>query len=254
MFDFFIKKKEIVLDCFTYVPHAYDYAKIDQAVKYFPDWWKSTPKLLDSGSATIKNCVGLIDYYKKGIVIPSWFALEVNVFEHGNSEWFSWESSNHSVATNESHVPEQFYNFTGDQGKNLKITSPWAFKTKEDIYFTWSQPTWSHRSLLQYITALPAVVNFKYQHSTNLNFFVINKHEVQKFTIPPIEPLIILHPMTEKTVSIKNHLVSKEEWDRIFGLDRFVFNRNSLDTLNFYKKRKKLHQKLDQSKCPFFKG
>ena len=73
---FFIKQEEIVLDCFTHLAYAYDYAKIDWAMKYAPDWWRELPsKVPDSNPplVTLKHCNAVIEYYKKGIVIPSWF-------------------------------------------------------------------------------------------------------------------------------------------------------------------------------------
>jgi hypothetical protein len=253
---FFKKKNTIVLDCFTWSNHAYEYAKIDHAIKYIPDWWKNTPKtMFKKEHATIKNCPGFIDLYKKGIVIPSWFDIELCVYEKNNSEgnWFAFNASNEDVSTSNSHEPYQFDGFCESDGKNLKFTSPWRFKTNENVNFLCSQPTWNHRSLIQNMTFLPGIVNFKYQNDTDMNYFVISGTEKKFLNIESLTPLVIMHPLTEKNIVIKNHLVTKEEYDKKFQTFKGMFLSKTKDHLiNLYKKRKKLVNKLDDiKKCPF---
>jgi hypothetical protein len=247
---FFFKKKNIVLDCFTKLPYAYDYAKVDHAIKYIPDWWSKTPKQVpDKEFGTIKNCIGVLDYYKRGIVIPSWFEMELTIHTLNNpgDTWYSWKGSNDDISTEGSHAPYQFEGFAQHDGKNVKIANPWGFKTKEEIYFTATQPTWNLRPLLNNVTILPAVVNYKIQHFTHINMFVINKEKDQTCIIPPLTPLMMLHPMTERNVIIKHHLLTEKEWDREFGL----YNLFMKDDRR-YQKKKKIHEFLDkQGTCPF---
>ena len=71
---FFTRSKEIVIDCFTHLDYAYDNAKIDHGSKYLPEWWRTTPTAVPNISpelVSIKHCTGLIEYYKKGIVLPA---------------------------------------------------------------------------------------------------------------------------------------------------------------------------------------
>lgn len=249
--NFFIKEKEVVLDCFTYLHYVYDAAKINYANTYIPQWWKDTPSLLNDQFATIKHCQAFRDFYKKGVVIPSWFEMNLKIHELGNDQWYEWESSHKDVFTGDSHHPNQFYGFAGESGKNIKLNSPWAFRTKENISWVWSKPTWSFRDYIDNLEILPGVVNYKYQHATEINFFIQNKQQSQEINIPPLTPLVILHPMTEKKIVIKNHLVDMDEWWRIFGIDRLFFKRNSTDALKFWSTKKKLKDQIDQKNCPF---
>jgi hypothetical protein len=257
MKNFFFKKSEVILDCFTCVPHVYDFAKINNGSKFIPDWWKETPPIVFGDNreiGTIKNCVGLIDFYKKSIVIPSWFELDLNICEknHPDDHWYSVRSSTDSVSTAFSHSPHQFEKFARATGKNVKLTSPWAFRTREDIYFTWTQPTWNMRDILSDLTLLPAVVNYKYQHTTNINYLIDNHDQPRTVTIPALTPLAILHPLTEKNVIIKNHLVSEQEYTRIFGVEKLALIRNPKEMNQGYYKRKDLLNKAESlSKCPF---
>jgi hypothetical protein len=264
--NFFFKKKDVVLDCFTFVPHAYDYAKIDSALNHLPDWFKKTPKIGkdengndEPKNATIKSCVGLIDLYKKGIVIPSWFEIDIKINPNSNKEEtaFTWEASNSFLSTSNSHNPRQFQGFAKEHGGNLKLSTPWAFKTKEEIFFTWTQPTWHYRDFLGSLTNMPAVVEFKYNHGTEINYFYENKEHTQEINIPPLTPLVMLHPMTERNVIIKNHLVPKEEFDRLHGSHNFLFQRHGKDSIKFYQTKRRLVDRVEeqnnenQSKCPF---
>lgn len=256
--NFFIRKKEIVLECFTHLNYAYDLAKIDHAVKYIPDWWKKTPGQLPelTHGATIKHCAGFIDYYKRGIAIPSWFELNITVPRIGETPEWSWSSSNMDVDTDHSHVQRQFEGFSGSHGHNIKIMSPWACRTKEEIYFTWSEPLWNMVDYKNTVSILPAVVNFKYNHATEINLYVEQKNEPQECTIPAINPLVILHPLTERPIKLVHHLVSKDDWFRLFGIDKLIMRKTSQDSSQIYNNKKKLYQKIEEreEKCPFHRG
>jgi hypothetical protein len=257
MKNFFFKKQEIVLDCFTHIPYVYDHAKVNYGSKFIPEWWKETPPtVIGDGkeTGTIKNCIGFIDFYKKGIIIPSWFEIDLTIWEknHPENHWYSIQSSNEHVSTTYSHAPYQFEGFANQTGKNIKLASPWAFKTKEDIFFSWTQPTWNMRPFLNDLFLLPAVVNYKYQHTTNINYMVDNYEYARTVTIPALTPLVILHPLTEKKVIIKNHLISEKEHNRMFGIEKLALIRNTKDMNQGYNKRKDLLIKSeDLSKCPF---
>jgi hypothetical protein len=255
MFDFFIKRKEIVLDCFTHNYSAYENAKIDYAYKYMPEWWKKTPSFDETTNyATIKNCVAFIDFYKKGLCIPSWFELDmkINVANDPNNILYEWNASN-SDFSESSHDQSQFVNFSENAGKNFKITSPWLFKEKSDIKFVWSQPTWNLKSLIFNMSVLPGVVSFKHQHSTHINFYISNRMYEQQLSIEPLTPLVILHPMSDKKIKVVNHLISKDEWDNRMGaLNNMTLVNTSQRLIKKYSKKVKLNEKIENvKKCPF---
>lgn len=251
--NFFIKDKEIVLDCFTSIPHVYDNAKISHAIHYIPEWWQKLPGFIDDQLASMKHCTAFKEFFKSGIVVPSWFAMNLKVNRLGEETWWEWEASNDSIRTDNSHHACQFDGFAGEAGKNIKITSPWAFKTKDNINWVWSKPTWNVRDYLDSLELLPGVVNYKYQHATEINFFVQNKQTIQEIHIPPLTPLAMLHPMTEKKIIIKNHLVDEKEWNRIFAVDKLFFKRNAFDAVKFWNNKKKLYNKIENINCPYSK-
>lgn len=257
---FFIRQEEVVLDCFTHLAYAYDYAKIDWAMKYAPDWWKELPsKVPDSNPplVTLKHCNAVIDYYKKGIVIPSWFEMNLMVNPIGSEKEWEWASSNTDVSTPTNHPGVQFPGFAGQHGHNIKLISPWAIKTKKDMSFTWTEPLWNMQDTHGVISVLPGLVNYKYTHATEINLFVKQTEQLQTCTILPLTPLAIMHPMTEKKVKIVQHLVTLPEYQRVFGIDKFVMRRDEYrDSTQMYNSKKRLHEKIEQQGqgCPFHQG
>lgn len=257
MFSFFIKKSEVIVDCFTHYQSALEYTPVDYGIMFYPEWWKKTENsyLNERGNirSTIKNCIGFIDYYKNSLVIPSWFEMELSVYEQGNEKWWTYEGSNQFVNTDDTHNRKSFEGFALENGNNIKFTSPWGLKTKENIQWVWSQPTWSLRAHLSSFTILPAVVDFKYQHSTNVNLFVINEDKFKKTTIAPNTPLVSLHPLTEKKIILKRHLVSYQEFLQIVdGPASMFLRRNHYDFSRLYKRKKDFL--IKQNKCPFQKN
>lgn len=259
---FFFKKPEVVLDCFTTSDRVYEIAKINHASKYFPDWWKKTPKWDDDVRLpTIKHCVGFNDFFKSGIVIPSWFEMNIIVLPKNDASYIKWSCSNDMVQTDNCHPIQQFHKFSFSKtniGNNFKINSPWKFRTKNLIHFTWTQPTWNQRDMISCMNILPGVMNFKYQFSTEINFLVTNDDKEKHITIYPLTPLVIMHPMTEKKVIIKTHLIDDREDKKIFSysLDYTHYNHNEKGSYfpSNYKKRKKLIDQLDSmNECPFKK-
>lgn len=247
--NFFFKRPQVVLDCFTATPHVYDNAKINWGIKFMPDWWKRTPRQLENGDLTVKNCVGLTDLYKTSIVIPSWFEMRLRVHSKHDQEdlWYTWEGSNESIVTDGSHADEQFEEFAVSHAHNIKLHSPWVFKTKEFVRFTWTQPTWNMRHMIEQLTILPAVVDYKYQHDTNINFLMLNKNQEFNVTIEPLTPLVMLHPMTDKEIVIKNHLVDQKEYDRIHNVDKLFIKDNRA----LYTQRKRKTDMIEKLGCPY---
>ena len=77
------KRKEIVLDCFTYDRGVYDFASIDYLKNAIPSWWKNLPSYNNQnnfyGHNSMKGCPGFIDNFKNGFYIPLWSDLKIGI-------------------------------------------------------------------------------------------------------------------------------------------------------------------------------
>ena len=214
-----IKRKDdpIYLDCYTYSHYAYNHAKINYAKNYIPDWWKREPSTNANGNTTIKKCPAFSSFYAKGIVMPLWGEIRITINPlNSDKDAYDWSSSNEDFdLSTYCHDKEQFAGFGDKSIFNLKFMSPWSFKTREAIDFVWSSPTWSNPDTFNSLTILPAVIQFKTQQFTEINFVIQQKEKEQKINLPSLTPLAILHPMSERKIKIRHHLVDVDKYFKI---------------------------------------
>ena len=215
---FWRKKKDIVLDCYTSNPFAYNFARINYGHHFIPEWWKQTPKevsikgrgTLDGESATIKKCPGLINHYKKSIIIPLWTELRLMFYAKNEDKDCAYISS-HDEFSLGAHPKEQFLKFSGEDGYSLKIESPWYLRCREDIQFTSTQPIWNHRDTMFHLQMLPGTLDFKTQTSPSMNYFFEKKEHRVELNIEPLTPMVMMHPMSERKVVLKHHYVDNKD-------------------------------------------
>lgn len=244
-------KKKITLDCFTSDAEVYDNCKINYGKSFFPDWFKKTKPFIgrDGVQPTIKHCYGLQEFYRSAVIIPSWFSLSLMVKKDGDNKLvYEWAASGPGLREMP-HDYEQYDKFATTE-RNFKIRSPWFFRTKEDIKWVWSQPTWSNKDIYDTMTLLPAVVPYNNVFETNISWMIQDpKDTVRQLHIKPLTPLVAIHAMTEKQVEIKNHLISKEDLERQFNTSSrfFMFDGGpkQKETSIFHHDKKKFYLQVD---------
>ena len=241
LFNF--KKKKLILDCFTYRPDTFNLQPIQKANKFYPKWWSELPsyKSLNipfGGSRNMRGCVGLTQLYSKGVILPMWVDGGFTIAAKGNDACHVEFVDNHTQL--EIHATEQrgsYLNPTDYQA--LKITSPWLFKCSKPISWVWQQPVWNYDKPEE-ILILPAILDYHYNTTTNINMVFPRAVTPQEIILKFGTPLVHLIPMSEDTVEVRNHLVSREEYDNIDSA-----HNASISFTNSYAKRKKI-----LSKCP----
>lgn len=249
---FFFKKKKIVVDCFTDRPYVMDYAKIDYANKFIPQWWKDLPAThLKRGDITemptMKTCAGFVELYKHGFIIPMWSDLAIEVAPTTEKEKkIRWHFSDqlttgtvHSDYQRGSYLPTNEY-------EHFKIGSPWYLKCNRDVYFQFVQPTYNFDHP-EVANILPGIVNYKYQHATAINMIFKKTDKFAKYMFNFGQPMVHIVPISEEHVELKHHLVSGEEM-------RNMFDRGESARLSFrngYNLLRKLKIEKEKSKCPF---
>lgn len=248
---FWLKKKTVVLDCFTNNFPAHDRFKIDKASKFLPAWYKE----LGNGNPyvdpekplqiTMKKCVGFLDYFKNSFALPSWDYLHFRV-DHNDVGI----SAGREVIT--SHPQEHYGNFLDSTYKHFKITPPWLIHANNKVKFiqTFSPWVFSPKNNPEKILHLPGVVDFYYQNSTNVNMFIRTGDtgcRPSMITLEPGTPLVFFTPLNDSIkITFKHHLLSTDEFNQRInfltqttGINRLKINRQYID-------------KRDQEKkCPF---
>jgi hypothetical protein len=246
MISFFFKRQKIVLDCFTTNINSFDYFPIDKASNFYPDWWKSYPKsypdINEQGikveRSTIKRCDGLIDLYQQGFMIPLWSDLILET--HPNGFKYTFADGNSVVEDHDyNQMSNEFIQYI-----HFKLRSPWKIRDKKGTKFAFVQPSYNHVKTLTNWHVLPGVIDFKYQHATNINFVA---GRGQRFEIKAGHPLAHVIPLSDKEIEIKCHVVDplNSEHQQILNNHYPFFNGS-------HKKIKKIINEQENKVCPFW--
>lgn len=219
------KRNFINVDCFTTSQTIEQSFPIQRASRYVPDWWRSLDTYLltnnkvtgkPSMSPTMKTCYGFVELYKHGLVMPLW--SEVDLFVEPNNYFFHGADHKFRIG---SHPVEEWGNNFPDHF-HMKLISPWAIKENTGVKFIVAPCVWSHFADVPDLRILPGIVNYKYQHSTNINWFVpkINKHIKLNVGLP----LVQMVPLTDKKVKVKTHVIDEKEWTKmeLYPHNRFI--------------------------------
>jgi hypothetical protein len=238
---FIIKRSKLVLDCFTDREDVHEFSPISPAVNFYPEWWKSMEsEYLPKNShppikqSTIKRCSGLIEYYKKGVVMPLWTDIGIEIL--GSHTHFASADRVTNITMHDNEQWTAMLNQEEQNIKHFKLPTPWKFKTKENISWIYQKPYWNYAPFSN-ISVPSGVMEFKNQHSTHYNFF-INTEKNTTIILKFGTPLAHIIPLTEKKITIKHHLIDSGKFEKM-GNETLFFKDN-------YKNIIKL-----KNKCPF---
>lgn len=244
-----LKRKYIDVFCYTDNVNAYEYFPVSQAREFIPQWWKDIPNTVyDEDNSyhtkgfirhTMKRCPGIIEYYKKGLMIPLWSDIEIIIDRHINDTGLSIAVADESTEV-ESHPDYQKGHFlsSGDW-YHTKLVSPWLIETREPLDFLCLQPHWNFNDLNKDILIPNGYINFyKGNCASNIQMF-INQSTDRVINIDAGTPILHLVPLTEK--KIKVHAIYDEK--RVRLLDRKIA-RYSFDAKYYTKQKAHLHNNL----------
>lgn len=202
---FFFKKKPIHLYCATNRPEVFEYAPVQRASKFFPDWWKKLPSsMVDPqgffSTATMKSCPGFADLYGHGIMTPMWCDLALQIGKE-KSEFYRYQFSDMESSI-QSHHPAQYGEaFSPLQYQHLKIMSPWAFYCEEQISFMTIEPIWDTLKFPS-LRVLPGIVDYKYQSATHINLLIRRSDADQEILIPYLTPIYHVIPLSDRPLKL----------------------------------------------------
>lgn len=245
-------KKPITLHCYTADKSVYNYSPPQKGVKFIPNWWKSLPPsgknwkedhrkgLGLNGSATMRNCEGFKDLYKKSIVLPLWSDLRLYFQESPQTGFeYSFADKQSEVSW---HDPKQYNNhYKYKDYQHLKIISPWHIHCDADIDFVMMPPVWESMNEFEPLTFLSGVVNFHHHTSTNIPLFVKRSDKETYIDLPFNFPLAFMIPMTERKVVVKTHFVTVEDLRELWADKGVEYNRFFGSNYSKYKKLRGKH-------------
>jgi len=253
---FWVKRKEITLDCFTYIPAVYEFSKPDFSYKFFPEWFLKLPKMVDGDrrAPSLKGCKAFKDLYcKNTITIPSSFEFQMKIFPNKTFEWSMFGATENTPRVIPHPTAQMSGMYDPDFYQHLKIPTAWYLRTNKFINFVWLDHTWNKKESLDYCV-LPGVVDYRYQPDTLINILFKYKPEEYSITIPFAEPVSMIVPMEDCLIKIKHHL---EDYKYVDSINRPFSSPHlsyAAEKYQFYKQiiKKSVERDL-MTKCPFGK-
>jgi hypothetical protein len=232
---FYIKKSKIIVDAFTFDNTTHEVFPIKKTNEFYPEWLKNTAKEIKVGiipKPTIRTCEALLQNFKTGLIIPMWSDFVFKSTEDKYEYFFADQKSRL-----ESHPSHQWDKFADPKTFNhIKLISPYLLKTKENIFWSFTYPFWNNGIQLNYFFP-PGILNFKYQHATNINLFI---HSKSDFFIKAGDPIVHLIPLTEKNIKICNHLIDENEYRKLKNTSYPSFTNAYINMV-----------RIKTKKCPF---
>ena len=251
----FTRRKKVIVRCFTTMTGLPEMFPISRLSKITPTWWRETPAygpehVIDKDgktrhtfmpaktARTIKHCYALQKLWERGICIPAWSELTVNIMTDGKA---------HGVAPAQSkfgsqHPVLQYPGMITPDWVNWKAHSPWLIYTERYVSFYVSDPFYHNKSH-QWMT-MPGVIEFYHQHHSNVNmmFRTPGQGTMAKYDLPAGEMLCYLIPMFDEDFEIVCETVSKEEYEKLEWAKKFSF------------RPAKFTRDQEVGGCPFHKG
>jgi hypothetical protein len=234
MKQFLFRRKKLILDLFCENDPLDGLTAPDKASNFIPKWWLQLEREVEVSwsmkpASTMRRCPGFLDYFSNSVVLPMWCDFVIDVGAAGTTEYQYQFADNTSFA--QEHQSWQRGDFLPDtKYQHLKIKSPWAARTKEDVNWVVTQPIWCFTTP-ESVFVPPAVLNFKYQRGTHVNMFIPRKeNEAHRLDIPAGHPLMALTPMTDRPVELRRQIVDAEEFRKITKEYKYFFCNNYVKT------------------------
>lgn len=244
---FIFRKSKITIDLFTNNSAIYEYFRPVESRYAIPKWFKNLSSHrkvvheetgIEFDQPTIRQCDGIRMLYEKGFMVPMWADLIFeNIDENNCRYYFSDAVANECDFFNTSDLgPLSHYHA-------FKLTCPWVAKENRGVNFLIHQPFWNQIDNLKHYFIPTGVLDFKNQHSLNVNILISRSKNVLRFDAG--EMIMSVMPLTEEKIELKYHLISTEEYNNIVMLD--VYNSSFSGK---YKKNILRRKEKEKKKCP----
>ena len=220
----FFRRKTIVVDCFTTKNYVIEHNPIASAHKFIPQWMTDMRSTYKADGfipvPTMKRCPAIVSMMTQGFMVPLWCDLVIGINPVERS--FSWQFADKQTKANPHDVSQWGAFANPTVYGHLNIIAPWCIRTKQSIDFLWTNPFYNI-SMKEKYKIVPAITEFKHQHTANINMF-IDKSEDGDIFIKAGTPMAHVIPMTDRKVKIKTHLVDSLEYEKLKISKLFFIN------------------------------
>lgn len=241
---FWSKPKKVVVNCFVneFFSYVKEYAPIQPAHKFYPDWWKNlkVPEYDQHMSMQIpyktnmKFCSGFVENFKHGFILPLWSDMSL-IVDETNSYRYQFADGRVSLDHHNNEQAKGFY----ENYIFLKIDSPWLLESEQkDLKFMYNSCMWNHKNPPPYITP-SGILDFTYNKSTNV--FMLVEKKPQDIFVHFGQPMVHFIPLTDKNVVLNCEVLSNSEYNKKLSGNK-VFTFQPRNVVN--------RKRITQGKCP----
>jgi len=230
------KKDKINLQCYTTMQSLVDLFPPEVNKDGLPNWYHQLPK--EEGWVTVRHCNGFQDLYKNSIIIRSWSDIDIEVRPDGSIAYDFACKDEIKTPLERHHIDSQAMGAWPGYC-NVKLMSPWYFKTDKMYKWLMIPAVWDQKDPLEW-TISTGILEFKYQHVTNINCLLKLKPEPYMVSIKAGQALVQLIPLIEDDWEMNIELFDERDWVKKFGRWNHAFH------LTYQKTRAMLEKKRNK--------
>jgi hypothetical protein len=231
----FSRKEKIKLDAYTIVGDLIDIIPPTLSKNNLPEWYSRLPK--GGEIPNVRHCSGFKDLHNEGILIRAWSDMEIEI-SPDESVQFDVACKDELKDPIERHDIKNQATGAWPGYTNLKLVSPWWFKCNKPVKWAMLPPVWHTKDPLDWMV-VPGMLEFKYQHATNVNLLFKLKSEPFMVRIKAGQPLVHMVPMFDESWELDVKAMDISDWKR-----HFARWNHSFDLV--YQKTRALVQKRSQ--------
>ena len=231
MFSPFLWKKpeRVKLRALTAVPRLADFLPVTKLSRSTPEWWRDLPSTYElpkppsppgkpappppprpQTQLSAKHCYAMQETFKNGLGIPLWADHVVSLTPDGKVNAMAPGKGKPGTQ----HPSAQFTGMLAPNSAHFKFTSPWWLVCEQSVHFWMCHPFYHQRDPFRY-HAMPGSVEYRNQHSTNVNVIFQKPAEPRDIDFAAGEMLCYLIPMTDVRVDLVVEEVSEAEIERV---------------------------------------
>jgi len=236
--DFFKKKLKLTFSCSPDYYTAFELYKPTYAAEFSPPWLKNIPALIHEKDergvviprASIKRCAGLQWTLTNGFILPLWTDICLVINPDGTFGYQCADLKTSILSHPSTQIPGFYNGYT-----NLKIISPWAIKSSHEVKFYWTSPYYYYDLPTKYVLA-PGIMEYKFNHSTNINLFLPVQDKPYQFMLNAGDPIVHMIDTNFTKFDVTYELLK----DPLEFYSKYNFNSDTSFVGQYFKRRKKL--------------
>lgn len=224
---FWVKPERIELRALTAIPRLAEFLPVTKLSRSLPDWWRDLPSTFEPPQPptnaksppsaprpltqlSSKHCYAMQETFKNGLGIPLWADHTISLTPDGRANAMAPGKGKPGTQ----HPPPQFTGMLAPNALHFKFHSPWWLVAKKPVHFWMCHPFYHQRDPFRY-HAMPGSVEYRNQHSTNVNVTFRKPSTPIDIQFNAGEMVCYLIPMTDVRVDLVVEEVSEAEIERI---------------------------------------